>query len=101
MTTILEHAKKIRNMYNQYLYYSKEEAVLRKKLEKLESEMEKATYSYNGYEHFEVFGNVLTKEEAEHRQQILQDKYTRTCDCMDRCFRKLQVLLTNPPTKEP
>lgn len=92
--TILEKAKVIRNLYNQWLEASRNEAGYDHQLWQLCEELEKATYKKNGYEHFSVFGAWLNKEEVERQRQYLEEKHERQYNRMKRIEEKLEQLLT-------
>lgn len=92
-TTTLEKARKVRNLYNQWVDHSRTEAVIDDKRRKLAKELESATYSKNGYEHFKVLGAALSKNEAEGQMEKLVRKQERELDYLKRIEAKLEGLL--------
>ena len=93
--TIIEKAYKVRNLWNRWNDYAKQENVLGAKIDKLDDEMEKATYSKNGYQHFKVFGAYLDPEGAVRQRSYLVQNYERVVGRMQRIEKELEGLLTN------
>lgn len=93
--TTLERAKKVRNLYNQWLWYSKAELTQRSTLERLGEESEKATYSQNGYSHFKVFGAWLSEEEVKKQKERREKAYQMTLERMKRAEERLERLLNS------
>lgn len=93
--TTLEKARKIRNLYNQWVDHSRAEAGLHNKLTKLLKEMESATYSKNGYEYFKILGAWLSEEEAKRQLRKITEDHIRQYGYLGRIEKRLELLMTN------
>lgn len=89
----MEKAYKIRNLYNSWKGQSQIEAVCYEKLYKLGKELEKATYSKNGYEYFQTFGAWLSEEEVNRQKDYLVQKQEMACKRMKTIEEKIEQLM--------
>lgn len=96
--TTMQKAYRIRNLYNTWKDQSKKEAVVYERLSKLNKELEKATYSKNGYEHFRTLSSWLNREEAERQKAGLIRNREKAINRMKELEAEIEQLLTQ---KEP
>lgn len=89
----LEKALKIRNAYNQWIDHRKAEAVWNEKVIQLQKEIDNATYSRNGYEHFKTTGSWANREEAENQLKWFKEKYQIVCNNVKRREKAISDLL--------
>ena len=73
--TIIEKAYKVRNLWNRWNDYNKQEVMLALKIDKVDEEISNATYSKNGYEYFKTFEHYLNKEEVMRQRSYLIEKH--------------------------
>ena len=92
--TVIEKAYKIRNLWNRWNDTGKNESVLAEKIDKVDEDMKKATYSKNGYSYFKTFGCQLSLEEVERQKSYLIEKHERAVNNLIRIEKELEKLLT-------
>jgi len=90
--TIIEKAYKVRNLWNRWNDYNKQEVMLALKIDKVDEEISNATYSKNGYEHFKTFGHYLNKEEVMRQRSYLIEQHEKSVSHMERITEELKEI---------
>ena len=90
--TIIEKAYKVRNLWNRWNDYSKQEMMLAEKIDEVDEEISNATYSKNGYEHFNTFGCYLNKEGVMRQRSYVIEKHEKCVSHMERITEELKKI---------
>ena len=93
MSSIMERAKKIRNLYNNWLTYSKEADKFKDRVNKAKQEFKNATFSESGYAYSNIFKECLTKKGYKMAIEKLQKNLDSCKARADRAESRMKTLL--------